>query len=103
MRSLMIFLLAAILSAPATAQDKKAPAKKKAEPNPAYAAVQDVAGLPRVLIIGDSISIGYQPSLRQALKGKANVHLPATNCGPTARAVDQIEHWLATDNSNGKW
>src|SRR6185503_14433628 len=84
--------------------DKKAPAKKKAEANPAYAPVQDVAGLPRVLIIGDSISIGYQEPLREALKGKANVHRPMTNCGPTTRGVEQIEQWLGSDNSEkGKW
>ncbi len=39
--------------------------------NPAMKEVADVPGLPRVLIIGDSISIGYRPSVREALKGKA--------------------------------
>jgi lysophospholipase L1-like esterase len=81
-----------------SAQEAKPKAKKAAE-NPAYAKVQDVAGLPRVLIIGDSISIGYQVPLREALKGKANVHRPGTNCGPTSRGVEQIEQWLA----DGKW
>jgi lysophospholipase L1-like esterase len=76
----------------------KAAAKKKAE-NPAFIPVQDVAGLPRVLVIGDSISIGYQVPLRIALSGKANVHRPATNCGPTSRGVEQIEQWLG----DGKW
>jgi acyl-CoA thioesterase-1 len=103
MKFLLAPLIAIALLSPSLAQDKKAPAKKKAAPNPAFAPVQDVAGLPRVLIIGDSISIGYQPALREALKGKANVHRPATNCGPTTRGVEQIEQWLATDNSGGKW
>ena len=104
MRSLTLFLAAAMLSLTAFAQDQKAPAKKKAEPNPAFAPVQDVAGLPRLLIMGDSISIGYQPALREALKAKANVHRPATNCGPTTRGVEQIDQWLATDSPNGeKW
>lgn len=103
MRLLLLLTLAAF-STSAFAQDQKAPAKKKAEPNAAYAPVQDVAGLPRVLIIGDSISIGYQVPLREALKGKANVHRPATNCGPTTRGVEQIEQWLGSDNSEkGKW
>ena len=35
----------------------KTPARKVA-PNPAMQVVEDVAGLPRVLLIGDSISIG---------------------------------------------
>src|SRR5438477_12105372 len=100
MRSLNLFLAAAMLSLTAFAQDQKAPAKKKAEANPAFAPVQDVAGLPRVLIIGDSISIGYQVPLREALKGKANVHRPATNCGPTTRGVEQIEQWLGDNKSD---
>jgi acyl-CoA thioesterase-1 len=103
MRSLLIACFVA-LCATTTAQDQKAPAKKKAAPNPAFEPVKDVAGLPRVLIIGDSISIGYQPALREALKGKANVHRPATNCGPTTRGVEQIDQWLMADSPNGeKW
>ncbi|HEY2411478.1 MAG TPA: SGNH/GDSL hydrolase family protein [Pirellulaceae bacterium] len=92
-------LIAVLISIPALSQEPKAPAKKKAAPNPAYEATKDVAGLPRVLIIGDSISIGYQVPLRAALAGKANVHRPAANCGPTTRGVDQIEQWLG----DGKW
>ena len=34
-------------------------AQKKRRVNPAMAPVEDVDGLPRVLLIGDSISIGY--------------------------------------------
>ena len=98
MRSFLV-LIAVLISIPAWSQEPKAPAKKKAAPNPAYEATKDVAGLPRVLIIGDSISIGYQVPLREALAGKANVHRPATNCGPTTRGVEQIEQWLG----DGKW
>jgi acyl-CoA thioesterase-1 len=94
-----VMLIAILISTAAFAQEPKAPAKKKAAPNPAYEATKDVAGLPRVLIIGDSISIGYQVPLREALAGKANVHRPATNCGPTSRGVDQIDQWL----EDGKW
>ena len=101
--ALTLVFRAAFLASPALAQEPKAKAKK-AVPNPAYAPVEDVAGLPRVLIIGDSISIGYHVPLREALKGKANVHRPATNCGPTTRGVEQIEQWLGSDNSEkGKW
>src|SRR3954470_24398373 len=93
---LFLFVAAVALCTAALAQEQKA--KKKPAANPAFEPVQDVAGLPRVLIIGDSISIGYQPTLREALKGKANVHRPATNCGPTTRGVEQIEQWLAADS-----
>ncbi len=76
----------------------KAPQAKRA-PNPAMAPVQDVAGLPRVLLIGDSISIGYTVPTRKLLEGKANVHRIPTNGGPTKNGVANIQKWLGT----GKW
>jgi len=97
MRSFAL-LLAVLFTSQAFSQQPKAEAKKKA-PNAAYAPTVDVAGLPRVLIIGDSISIGYQVALKEALAGKANVHRPAENCGPSSRGVEQIEKWLG----DGKW
>jgi len=63
------------------------------------APVEDVAGLPRVLLIGDSISMGYTLPVRELLKGKANVHRPNTNCGPTTKGVAEIDKWLG----EGKW
>jgi hypothetical protein len=99
-RSLMMAVVVLLIaSLPAAAQQAKSPAKKKAAANPAYAPVQDVPGLPRVLLIGDSISIGYTVPVQEALRGKANVHRPATNCGPTSRGVESIEQWLG----DGKW
>ena len=75
-----LFLLLFVIS-PAAAQEH---GKKKAAPKKgAMAPVEDIAGLPRVLLIGDSISIGYTVPVREILKGKANVHRPLTNCGPT--------------------
>ena len=75
--------------------DKKAEKpKKKRKPNPAMTAIEDVEGLPRVLLIGDSISIGYTVMVRDALKGKANVHRPLTNCGPTTKGTESIDQWL---------
>ena len=37
--------------------------------NPAMVEIQDVPGLPRVLLIGDSISIGYTLPVRGLLQG----------------------------------
>jgi len=51
---------------------------------PALLPVADVAGLPRILIIGDSISIGYTREMRQHFTGRTNVHWPPDNCAPTA-------------------
>ena len=38
--------------------------------NPAMIPVEDIKGLPRVLLIGDSISIGYTVPARDALRGE---------------------------------
>ena len=63
------------------------------------ASIEDQPGLPRVLLIGDSISIGYTLPVRELLKGKANVHRIPTNGGPTKNGTANIEKWLGT----GKW
>jgi lysophospholipase L1-like esterase len=67
--------------------------------NPELQEVDDVAGLPRVLIIGDSISMGYTIPVRELLKGKANVHRILTNGGPTINGLEHIAEWLGS----GKW
>ena len=70
-------------------------AKAKARrPDPAMAPVEDAANLPRVLLIGDSISIGYTAAVRELLKGKANVHRPPTNCASTLVGLKSLEAWL---------
>jgi lysophospholipase L1-like esterase len=78
------------------AQDKKA---AKRAPDPAFAPVTDNPALPRVLLLGDSISIGYTLPTREALAGKANVHRAPTNCGPTTRGITQLDRWLG----DGRW
>jgi acyl-CoA thioesterase-1 len=81
-------------SEPSQGQQPKQPPK-----NPAFAPVKDKADLPRVLLIGDSISIGYTPATRKLLEGKANVHRIATNGGPTIRGLESIDAWLG----DGRW
>lgn len=86
-----------VLSVAITAADDKQKTKatpKKKAPNPVMQPIEDVAGLPRVLLIGDSISIGYTLAVRDELKGKANVHRPPTNCGPTITGIAHIDSWL---------
>jgi len=61
---------------------------------PAYEPVVDLPGLPRVLLIGDSISVGYTVGVRERLAGKANVHRIPENGGPTSRGVANIDVWL---------
>ncbi len=78
-----------------SAQKSKPKARK---PNP-LAKIEDDPKLPRVLLLGDSISIGYTLPTRKLLVGVANVHRAQTNCGPTSRGVEQLDRWLGT----GKW
>lgn len=51
--------------------------------------------LPNVLILGDSISLGYTLGVRKLLAGKANVFRPAENCQGTTFGVANIDRWLA--------
>lgn len=96
-----------ITSAPLAAQDdakRKATAKKPAnqkrstrtrKPNPAFAPPKNIdPKLPNVLLIGDSISIGYMVPAREKLAGVANVFRPNTNCGPSTRGLESLEAWL---------
>ncbi|HUT90122.1 MAG TPA: SGNH/GDSL hydrolase family protein [Thermoguttaceae bacterium] len=97
---LTILSLAAIFSSvAATAAEPKQAPQKKRPPSPALAAITDDPKLPRVLLIGDSISIGYTLATREALAGKANVHRAPTNCGPTIRGLEEIDKWLG----DGRW
>lgn len=81
------------------AESKSSPGPKARTPNPVLAPVSDVAGLPRVLLLGDSISMGYTLPVRAKLAGRANVHRPPENCGDTQRGVTSLDKWLGA----GKW
>ena len=72
---------------------------KVAGQSSAWDFVQDDPELPRVLLIGDSVSRGYTQATRNALAGKANVHRAPANCGPTASGLKNMEVWLG----DGKW
>ncbi len=59
-------------------------------------------GLPNVLLIGDSISIGYTLETRELLAGKANVYRPILggkdepwNCGHTGSILSGLDRMLA--------
>jgi len=73
--------------------------EKVAGASNAWDFVQDDPKLPRVLLIGDSVSRGYTQAVRKALAGKANVHRAPANCGPTATGLKKIDVWLG----DGKW
>ena len=62
--------------------------------NLAVKPIHDEPGLPRVLLIGDSISIGYTLQVREKLRGKANVHRIPVNGGATEVGLENMESWL---------
>ncbi len=57
----------------------------KNTPNPA---------LPNVLIIGDSISIGYTNPLKKILEGKANIFHNAGNAQHSRNGLARLDSWL---------
>ena len=59
------------------------------------------ARLPRVLLIGDSISIGYTKPVIKLLEGKADVHRVPGNAGHTAMGLARLPKWL--DKKQGQW
>ena len=73
----------------------------------AISAAEPDSGKKRVLILGDSISIGYTPYVRALLTNEAVVVRPtnakgaAENCDGTTRGVKAIDRWLRLDG--GKW
>jgi len=50
--------------------------------------------LPKILLIGDSISMAYTPIVQKLLKGKAIVRRPNANCQSTLHGLSDIEVWL---------
>ena len=92
---LCVFLLAVL----SRGLDAQRPIVPRPLPSDPFAPVHDVAGLPRVLLIGDSISQGYTVPVQKLLKGKANVHRIPENGGATRAGVAKIEAWLGTS----KW
>jgi hypothetical protein len=80
-----LILTTLILATAARAQDPK---------DPAFAPVADDPKLPRVLLVGDSISIGYTLPVRKLLEGKANVHRIPENGGPTSTGIAKIDRWI---------
>lgn len=57
--------------------------------------------LPRVLIIGDSISIGYTKPTQQLLHGKVDVQRIPSNAGHTGMGLARLSKWL--DPKHGQW
>jgi len=78
-----VSLLATLFVAAALAQEPGAVSASRKQ-------ITDVPGLPRVLMIGDSISGGYDEPVRKLLVGKANVHHSDMG-GPTTNGVTHLD------------
>jgi len=60
--------------------------------------------LPRVLVIGDSISMNYHESAKAALKGVANYHRNEGNSFSSVHGVNNAELWLGNyQEKGGQW
>ena len=72
-----------------------------AEPQPAVDGTQVSAttnlALPKVLIIGDSISIGYTDAVRRRLKAEADVRRIPGNGQSTDFGLENVDAWLCTE------
>ncbi|MDX1679086.1 MAG: SGNH/GDSL hydrolase family protein [Akkermansiaceae bacterium] len=96
----LIQLLTFILSAGLASAQNSTPHASKGElfEGPefrmAFRNPQDEEGLPSVLLIGDSISIGYTIDVRKLLAGKANVHRIPGNGQTSGHGVENLPKWL---------
>jgi acyl-CoA thioesterase-1 len=99
LRKMMIGSLMAILAGPLCAQQNATDAQLAVSvdgdaPEPALVQVPEDPSLPRVLIMGDSISMGYTWEVRKSLAGRANVQHPDVNCGPSQFGVRHVNQWI---------
>lgn len=87
----LLALLLATVVPRTTLADDKSPASTS----------ESAARLPRVLLIGDSISLGYTKHVVELLKGRAEVRHNPGNAGNTGRSLERMPKWLAAEN--GRW
>lgn len=60
--------------------------------------VKEDSSLPRILIIGDSISRGYTLPVRNELAGTANVLRVPENAGSSRNGLSQLDTWLSRND-----
>ena len=61
---------------------------------PEFAYVRDDPALPRVLLLGDSISMSYTAPVRRRLAGAATVHRAPDNCRSTRHSLADLDRCL---------
>lgn len=101
--SLVASMLISMIAAPALCMGSGTNPSNPAEADlymhlkDAFKNPREEPGLPRVLIIGDSISIGYTIPVRQRLQGRAVVFRPPVNCQHTGYGLANLKSWLGTN------
>src|SRR5437764_13752234 len=60
----------------------------------AQAPASQPAGLPKVVLVGDSIRLGYAPRVAARLEGKAVVVSPPENSGDSANVLAHLDEWV---------
>ncbi|HKO25048.1 MAG TPA: SGNH/GDSL hydrolase family protein, partial [Chloroflexota bacterium] len=89
------FTFLAVATVPAAAAQASTPITEKIEWTWSDRPEVAVAGLPNVLLIGDSITRGYYPEVSASLKGVANVYLFATSaCSGDPRLPEQVRGYF---------
>ena len=73
------------------------PAERRERPE--FAWVADDPALPRVLLLGDSISVSYTVAVRRLLTGTATLHRAPDNCRSTRHSLAEVDRWLG----DGRW
>jgi GDSL-like Lipase/Acylhydrolase family len=96
--AIMALILGLAVASAADSSKPAAPAKPR-KADPSLAPITDDPKLPRVLLIGDSISMGYTLPVRELLQGKANVHRIPENGNSTGVGLKKLQNWLG----DGKW
>lgn len=47
-----------------------------------------------IILIGDSIRMGYSPFVRQELEGKAQIWEPEANGGTSRNVLSNLDEWV---------
>ena len=85
LRITIVLAILSLLAAGCTSSDGGKPSR-----------VESRREMARVLIIGDSISIGYFKPLQKLLEGKAIVEHNAGNAADTANGLAKLDEWLGS-------
>jgi acyl-CoA thioesterase-1 len=85
-------------NSPTSSSGKKPDAKKPPTATSvrrfATVPIEDDPKLPRVLLIGDSITMGYTLPVRELLRGQANVHFPFENCHTSRHILENFDAYV---------